>query len=403
MSEPFQAVKVSERVYWVGAVDWNIRDFHGYQTGRGSTYNAFLVTGESNILIDTVKKPFFDEMLSRVRSVIGDAGIDCIVSNHAELDHAGALPDAVRNLGPKKILTSKMGARALHDHFGTGLDLSIVKDGESRSIGGIDFTFLETKMLHWPDSMVTYLPGDRVLFSQDGFGMHLASTERFSDEIPNEILEQEGAKYFANILLPFSPLVTKLIERIKSLDLRIDILAPDHGPIWRKDTGRMPELWAKWALQKPKAKAVIVFDSMWQSTETMAKAIAEGLVENGISARFMPLQVFHRSDVATELLDAAGFFAGSSTLNKHLLPRMADVLTYIKGLKPRNKMGAAFGSFGWSGEGSQQVHEMLESMGVEMVGAPLAARYVPDANDLESCRQLATQAATRIFEHIEDK
>ncbi len=402
MSESFRAVRIADRVHWVGAIDWNLRNFHGYRTGRGSTYNAYLITGDVTVLVDTVKKPFFDEMLARVRSVIGDRSVECVISNHAEMDHSGALPKVVDALKPGKVYASRMGVKALRDHLGSGLALTEVKDGEELRLGDLDLVFLETRMLHWPDSMVTYFPADRVLFTQDGFGMHLASSERFADELPDSVLEHEGAKYFANILLPYAPLVSRLIDRMKDLNLTIDVLAPDHGPIWRKDIGRMPALWGQWAKQKPTEKAVLVYDSMWGSTEAMAKAIAEGLVHGGVSARVMSLESSHRSDVAAELLDAAALFAGSSTLNNNLLPLMADVMTYLRGLKPKNKLGAAFGSFGWSGEGARQAHEMLSAMGMEILADPITVRYVPQPEDLEKCREFGGEAAARIKTFVKE-
>jgi len=403
MSNVFNAVRISDHVHWVGAVDWEIRDFHGYETGRGTTYNAYLVTGDETVLIDTVKKPFFGEMMSRIASVMGPGRIDYLISNHSEMDHTGALPETVSALKPKKVFASAGGKKALFDHFGEAFDVTTVKDGESLKLGGLDFTFLETRMLHWPDSMVTFLANDRILFSQDGFGMHLASSERFADELPDPILEHEGARYFANILLPYSSLVLKLLERVTALNLPLQILAPDHGPVWRRDILRMPGLWGGWARQKPTAKAIIVYDTMWQSTGRLARALSEGLIEGGISTKVMPLEACHRSDVATELLGAAALFAGSPTLNNHLLPRMADLLTYLKGLKPKNLVGGAFGSYGWSGEGAKQVKEILSAMGVEMLFDEINVRYVPKPEDLLKCRSLGLEAAERIQRSVKDQ
>ncbi|MFC1888500.1 FprA family A-type flavoprotein [Thermodesulfobacteriota bacterium] len=397
MSGPFKAVKVTDSVYWVGAIDWAIRDFHGYSTSRGTTYNAFLILADKITLIDTVKAPFKDEMLSRIASVVDPGKIDIIISNHSEMDHSGCLFDVIEAVKPEKVFASLMGVKALSAHFHRDDEVEALKDGDTLSLGNMTLSFLETRMLHWPDSMFTYLAEERLLFSQDGFGMHLATTERFADEIDEEVLLWEGAKYFANILLPFSPFVLKLLDRVEGLDLVIDIVAPDHGPIWRKDIDRVLALYSGWASRRPTAKAVVTYDTMWQSTALMARTICEGLTTGGATAKLLPLASSHRSDVATEILDAGALLVGSPTMNNHLFPTVADVLTYLKGLRPRNLVGAAFGSHGWSGEGAKQAEEMLTTMNVEMLGT-IQTQYVPDDETLGRCFSLGELVAKRLLE-----
>ncbi|MBW1980905.1 MAG: FprA family A-type flavoprotein [Deltaproteobacteria bacterium] len=396
MNAPYKAIKVSDHVYWVGAIDWGIRDFHGYATYRGTTYNAFLVTADKLTLIDTVKRPFQEELLSRIRSVVDPRDIAYLVSNHAEMDHSGSLVGVLEAIQPEKVFASVMGAKALKDHFHLDQEIVPVKDGSDLSLGNLHLSFLETRMLHWPDNMFSYLAEDRLLFSQDAFGMHLASSERFADEIDPGILEYEGAKYFANILLPFSPLVTKLLEKVGQLGLQIDIIACDHGPIWRRDLDKILSWYATWAKQKPTMKALIVFDTMWHSTALMAESIAEGLVTGGANPKLLPLKANHRSDVATELLDAGALLVGSPTLNNNMFPTVADVLTYLKGLKPRNLVGTAFGSYGWSGEAVAQVRGILEAMKVELVGDGLRVKFVPDRETLGRCYDLGIAIADRL-------
>jgi len=389
VSQPFEAVKVSDRVWWVGAVDWGIRDFHGYATSRGTTYNAYLVLADKVTLIDTVKAPFMDEMMSRIASVVEPARIDYIISNHSEMDHTGCLPQVMAAAGPEKVFASKNGVEALEAHFRLGGRVTAVADGETVSLGDARVTFVETRMLHWPDSMVSYLSGDGILFSQDGFGMHLASTERFADAIPRDVLRHEAAKYYANILLPFSPLVTKTVAKLKGLNLPLAMIAPDHGPIYREDLGWIIDLWAEWAQQRPAGKAVVAFDTMWGSTDAMARAVAEGLLAGGAeSVKVMPLASCHRSDVATELLEAGALVVGSPTINNQMFPTVADLLVYLEGLKPRNLVGATFGSYGWSGEAVAKIEEWLGRMKVDLVAEGVKARYVPDAEALAACRTL---------------
>jgi len=332
MGEAFRSVKVTDNVYWVGAVDWAVRDFHGYLTGRGSTYNAYLVMADKITLIDTVKKPFRHELISRISSVVDPGKIDYIVSNHSEMDHSGCLPEIMETVQPEKVFASAMGVKALGEHFNINRELVPVKDGETVSLGNMNLTFLETRMLHWPDSMVSYLAEDNLLFSQDGFGMHLASSERFADELPDDVIEYEAVKYFANILLLYSPLIDKLLERIQSLGIQIDIIAPDHGPIWRNDIDKILGIYARCAAQKPANKAVILYDTMWGSTELMARAIAEGLTDSGTKVKVISLRASHRSDVPQELIDAGALVVGSPTINNGIFPTVADVLTYLKGL-----------------------------------------------------------------------
>ncbi|MEJ2745116.1 MAG: FprA family A-type flavoprotein, partial [bacterium] len=320
----FNAVKISERVYWVGAIDWSIRDFHGYSTRRGTTYNAYLVMGEKVILVDTVRAPFKDELLSRIASVVDPKRIDYIISNHSEMDHSGCLAKLIELVQPERVFASAMGVKTLTDHFNLGQGIQVVKDGERIRLGNVDLVFAETRMLHWPDSMVTYLPDDALLFSQDAFGMHLASSERFDDEISGDLLKFEAGKYYANILMPFSALVAKLPEKLKQNGIAPKIIAPDHGPIWRRGVATILEWYERWAARRPARKAVIVYDTMWGSTHRMARAIEEGLTDGGVSTKLLKLGANHRSDAATELLDAGALLVGSPTINNGIFPTVAD-------------------------------------------------------------------------------
>jgi flavorubredoxin len=398
MNDIFKAVRISDHVWWVGAIDWNIRDFHGYMTKRGSTYNAYLIMADKVTLMDTVRAPFLDEMMQRIASVINPGDIQYIVSNHSEMDHSGCLPDIIDAVKPEKIYASAMGAKTLQEIFHRELPLIPLKDGDRLSLGNMTLSFLETRMLHWPDSMFSYLAQEQVLFSQDAFGMHLASSQRFDDEMDPAILRYEAATYFANILTPYAALITKLLGRVADAGLNFKTIAPDHGPVWRKGIQEILNRYAEWAAQQPTRKAVVVYGTMWHSTEKMALGITEGLLAGGIDVKLMSMDACHRSDVAYEILDAGALIAGSSTLNNNMLPGMADVLTYLKGLKPKNLLGAAFGSYGWSGEASRQIHEMLSEMKVELIGDPVQTRHCPDAIVLARCYDLGRQIAEKLHE-----
>jgi len=394
MNAPFTAVKITEDVYWVGAIDWSLRDFHGYSTGRGTTYNAYLVVAKDVTLIDTVKVPFRDEMFGRIRSVIDPAKIRYIISNHSEMDHTGCLPEAAAWIKPEKIFASANGVKALDAHFHGAVAATAVANGEELSLGNKTVRFIETKMLHWPDSMFSYLVEDQVLFSQDGFGMHLASTERFDDQIDRGTVLYEAAKYYANILLPFAPMVSLALKKAETLPLKL--IAPDHGPVWRRDIDLIVDLYANWAAQRPGRKAVIVYETMWGSTGAMAKAIEDGLVAEGVSVKSMRLKENHRSNVATELLGAGALIVGSPTLNNQMFPTVADMLTYLKGLKPKNLVGAVFGSYGWSEAAVRQLADAMGELQIKLVAEPLSVQYVPDEAALIKCRELGQQIAQSI-------
>jgi len=400
MNNTFKAVQVTEDVWWVGAIDWNIRDFHGYRTGRGSTYNAYLVLADKITLIDTVKAPFREEMMERIASVVDPGKIEYIVSNHSEMDHSGSLPQVIAAVNPKKVFASVVGAKTLAELFPNPGEITPVKDGETFSLGNRTLTFLETRMLHWPDSMFTYLNEEQLLFSQDAFGMHYASLERFADGCDPAVLAYEAATYYANILLPYSLQVLKLIEKVKSAKLSFKIIAPDHGPIWRKETDGILGRYARWAAQKPEGRAVVVYATMWHSTERMARAISEGLAAGGLRVKVMSMDEVHRSDVMYELLCAGAVAVGSPTLNNHMLPNMADILTYMRGLKPRNMIAAAFGSYGWSGEAVREIEEVLTEMKLEKTGEGIRVKNVPDAEALSRCydlgKDMAGQALSRL-------
>jgi len=400
MADIYSAIKISEHVYWVGAIDWSIRDFHGYTTPHGSTYNAYLVMADKITFIDAVKAPFMDEMLARVSSVVDPLKIDYIVSNHSEQDHSGCLLKVIDRVKPEKVFASMTGVKTLKDIFHDNYNILPVKDGETLNLGNMDLKFMETRMIHWPDSMFSYLEKDGLLFSQDAFGMHLATFERFADELPTDMLEYEAATYYANIVLPYSPVVLKTLEKVASSGWAIKIFAPDHGPVWRKDLNFIVDLYKKWAQQKPANKAVVVYATMWHSTEIMAKAIAESMAESGVRVKLLSMNEAHRSEVVYEILEAGAFIAGSPTLNNNMLPQMADVMTYLKGLKPANLIGAAFGSYGWSGESVRDLEAILKEMKVDIIADPIAVKHVPGKDVLDKCSELGKAIAAELKKRI---
>ena len=389
-------IEIAKGIYGVGVNDWNIRDFHGYSTLQGTSYNAFLIIDDKIALIDTVKKRFADQLIENIAEIVDSKKIDYVISNHTEMDHSGGLPRVMHKIGEDKpIYCSKMGAKNLARHFSQKWNYHAVKTGEELSLGNRTLAFLETRMVHWPDSMFTYLKEDKILFSSDGFGQHYAGHERFDDQIGDEIM-WHAKKYFANILLLYSPLILKLLQKVTDLGLEIDMICPDHGIIWRKDPGKILGAYAKWATQEPEKKALVVFDTMWHSTETMADVIAAGIANEGVVVRPMHIRSTHRSDIMTEVLDAAAVIVGSPTINNQLFPTVADFLTYMKGLKPQNKIGAAFGSYGWSGESVKLINKELEAMKFDIIDQGVRIQYVPDQDGKDACFELGRKIGKAI-------
>ena len=399
MESAFTARRITENVWWVGAIDWELRNLHGYLTSEGSTYNAYLVLGSEPILVDTVRAPFHDEMMDRIRSVIDPSQIRHVISCHAEMDHSGSLPELLEEISPEAIYASYQGTKALAEHFHWDREIRAVKTGDRLELGDRTIRFVETRMLHWPDSMFAFLEGDDVLFSNDAFGMHLATAERFADELGEDLLRAEAAKYYGNILMPFSKRVLRLIDQLPDLDLPIRVIAPDHGPVWREEPFPIIDWYGRWARRETRDKALVIYSTMWKSTVRMAHAVAEGLETGGLEVKLMPLEGSHRSDVATEVLDAAALVVGSPTLNGQVYPTVADVMTYLKGLKPANLVGAAFGSYGWSGEAVPHLEKILsEEMKARIPAPGVRVRYVPTTEDLARCRDLGAAVSIAVKE-----
>jgi len=389
--------KIAAGIYDVGVIDWNIRDFHGYSTDQGTSYNAYLIVDEKVALIDTVKAPFADQLIDNISQIIDPRKIDVVVSNHTEMDHSGALPRIMQRVGEDKPLyCSKMGARNLAQHFPQAWNYHPVKEGEDLSLGKRTLSFIETRMIHWPDSMFTYLKEDHILFSSDGFGQHYASFDKFDDQASPELMTQ-AKKYFANILLLYAPRILKLVEKVVASGIQIDMICPDHGVIWRQDPGKIIGAYLQWSRQEAEKKAVVVYDTMWKSTETMANAIAEGISSTGVRVKPIHIRSSHRSDIMTDVLDAAAVVVGSPTLNNQMFPTVADLLVYMKGLKPANKIGGAFGSYGWSGEAVKLVAAELAAMKFTMVQGGPRLQYVPDNGGIEACVEYGKQIGAAVI------
>ncbi len=381
-------IEIAPGIYDVGINDWNISDFHGYSTPFGTSYNAYLVLDEKIALIDTVKSGFADELFFNISKVVDPKKIDLVISNHTEMDHSGSLARVMHRIGEDKPLyCSKMGEKNLQRHLHRKLNYQPVANGQELTTGRRSFTFLETRMVHWPDSMFTYLKEDRILFSSDGFGQHYAGFDKFDDQAGSEAMAQ-AKKYYANILYLYSPLVKKLLVAIEEMNLNIKMIAPDHGVIWRSEIPKIIDKYKKWSSGYAEKEALVIYDTMWNSTEKMGLAIAQGLDEEGIKTKVLNLRYTHYSDVITDVLEAKAVILGSSTLNNGMLPRMVSFIMYMKGLKPLNKIGASFGSFGWSGEAVKMMNEIMESLHFDIIDDGLRFKYIPVEEQLAQCVEL---------------
>jgi len=389
-----KAVEIKPNVYWVGGIDWNLRDFHGYKTQRGTTYNAYLIVDEKITLIDTVKHYLFDEMMSRIRDVVDPSKIQVVVSNHVEMDHSGGLPRLLPMIPDALLITSKNGEKGLGAHYHADWNMRAVEMGEELSIGERTLTFFPAPMVHWPDSMETYCPEDRILYSNDGFGQHIASTERFADEVGFDIAMEEAAKYYANIVLPYGPQVRKLMGALAGAP--VDMIATGHGLIWRERLDELLAAYARWAANETVPRAVIVYDTMWGSTARMAEALREGLEAEGVPVTMGNLQTTHISSTMRPLLEARGILVGSPTLNSRVFPSVAGALTYVTGLKPRNRLALAFGSYGWGKQGVTEVAEACQKAGWQMPVEPVAVQWRPTEDDLAQVRQAGARFARAI-------
>ncbi|MDD5616918.1 MAG: flavodoxin domain-containing protein [Candidatus Methanoperedens sp.] len=380
-------VELKDGVYWVGVVDWNIKKFHGheYSTHRGTTYNCYLIVDEKVALVDTVWGPYSQQMIENIQKIIDIKKIDYVIANHAEVDHSGGLPELMKLIPNATVVVSEKGNESIFKHHQENWKFRVVKSGESISLGKNNLVFVAAPMLHWPDSMFTYLTGKNILMPNDAFGMHYASSGRFNDEVDMIEVYQEALKFYANILTPFSDLVIKKIDEFKKLNIPVDIIAPSHGIIWRKDPLQIVNKYYEWATQKNDGSAVIIYDTMWNATDKMAKAISEGLEIEGVKFKLFNMAVSDRNDVLSEVFKTKGIIIGSPTLNNGLLPTIKPILEDLKGLKFKNKVGAAFGSYGWSGENVKLIEETLEKAKIKKLQDGIKVKWQPTKDELKMC------------------
>jgi anaerobic nitric oxide reductase flavorubredoxin len=380
-----RSVPITESIDWVGAIDWDLRDFHGYDTPLGTTYNAYVVRGsEKTALVDTVKVPFVPELLARIAHVVDPSDIDLIVVNHVEPDHNGGLPLVAEACPDAEIVASGSGVRAVaayHDGFEVR---GLAKD-EVIDLGGLTLRFLPMPMVHWPDSMFTWCEERRTLMPNDAFGQHLASSERFADEIGASVALEAAEVYFANILMPLTKQVGKAVEKVVEAGWAPEIIAPSHGVAWRDDdVSALLDSYGGWVSGETTERVTIAFSTMWESTRELAHAIADGVAQEGVDCRVFDLAGSPHAEIAHHLLSSRALLLGSPTLHHGMLYRASGFLTYLEGLKPAGKLGGVFGSFGWGGGAAEAMRERMEAIGLEMIEEDLTVRFRPTAEDLDA-------------------
>jgi flavorubredoxin len=391
---------VKNNIAWVGKIDWELRKFHGneYSTHRGSTYNSYLVREDKVALIDTVWAPFAKEYAGDLTKTISLDKIDYIIANHAEIDHSGALPEIMNSIPETPLYCTANGVKSLKGHYHRDWNFKPVKTGDRLSLGAKELIFIEAPMLHWPDSMMCYLTGDNVLFSNDAFGQHYASSGIYNDAVDQEELFAECIKYYANILTPFSPLVTKKINEILALKLPLDMICTSHGVIWRKNPAQIVEKYLRWADGYQENQLTIIYDTMWNGTRVMAEKIAAGIneVNKGIAIKLYNAAVSDKNDIITEVFKSKAVGIGSPTINQGILSSIASMLEQIKGLKFKNKKAFAFGCYGWSGESVRQLSGELTSAGFAVINDGIKALWYPDAESAQACVEFGKKIAQKI-------
>ncbi|MFA7100122.1 MAG: anaerobic nitric oxide reductase flavorubredoxin [Eubacteriales bacterium] len=389
---------VKNNVYWVGKSDWELKTFHGhdYSTHKGSTYNSYLIEEEKRVLIDTVWAPFAKEFVNNLESERALYNIDFVVANHGEVDHSGGLCALMEKIPGKPVYCTANAVKSLKGQYHKDWDFRVVKTGDKINIGnGKELIFVEMPMLHWPDSMATYLSKDNILFSNDAFGQHLATDRLFNDQAEDCALFEEAIKYYANILAPFSALVKKKLGEIAALNLPIDIIAPSHGVIWRDNPAQIVDLYAKWSDNYQENKITVIYDTMWNGTKTLAECIAAGIekADGDVSVSVRNLSKSDENDLVTEVFRSKTLVFGSPTVSGSVLHHAAGFLSFLKGLKFKNKKAASFGCYGWSGEGVKHLNEMLSGAGFELINEGLKCLWNPDGDMKEKAAAFGGEIA----------
>ncbi len=392
--------KITDKVTWVGKVDWELKKFHGheYSTTKGSSYNSYLIQDKKTVLIDTVWQPYDEEFVKRLKEEVDLKQIDYIIANHGEIDHSGALPELLREIPDTPIYCTQRGAKILKGHYHEDWNFVTVKTGDTLEIGENKLIFVEAPMLHWPDSMFTYMTGENILFSNDAFGQHYASESLYNDKVDHAELYEEAIKYYANILTPFSPMVIRKIKEVLEFNLPVDMICTSHGIIWKENPAQIITKYLEWADSYKENQITIIYDTMWNATRKMAEAITRGIlkIDKEVTIKLMNAAIEDKNDIVTQIFKSKAILVGSPTVNNRYLHSLGGILEMVKGLKFKMKKAAAFGSYGWSGEGVKLLTEDLKSAGFEIINAGVQSLWVPDLTEEEKLIEYGVEFAKNI-------
>ena len=392
-------LEIKKNIYWCGIRDWGLGVFHGHElsTHRGSSYNSYLIKDKKTVLVDTVWDPYKEQFVENLEKNVGLANIDAIVINHIEPDHGGSLGLLMEKIPNTPIYCTKNGSEIIKKYFGKDWNFNIVKTGDTLDLGEYKLKFVEMQMIHWPDSMLEYVEGAKLVISNDAFGQHYCGVSMFNDEVDKCELYQEAIKYYANILTPFKPLIKKKIAQIVALNLDFDMIAPSHGVIWRDNPLQIIEKYDEWSDPNyNEGYVAIIYDTMYHATRYMAEAIASGIEEEGVKFKIYNAATIDKSDLNAEIFKANAVLIGSSTVNNTVLRPIASLLDEIKALKMKNKLAVGFGSYGWSGEAHKIISEKLSEAGLSICAEPLGFRYKPSSEEINQCVELGKNIANQI-------
>ena len=387
---------VKNNVSWVGYIDWELEKFHGddYSIMNGSSQNAYLLEEEKTVLIDTVWTPHRFDFVENLKKEIDLKKIDAVIANHGECDHSGSLTALMAEIPDVPIYCTANAVKSIEGQYGKqNWNFHIVKTGDSLEIGnGKKLIFVEMRMLHWPDSMATYMTGDNILFSNDAFGQHYAVEELFNDKANQCLLNKEAMKYFANILNPFAAILTKKLEEIGKLNLPIEIIAPSHGAIWRDNPLQIVTKYAEWANAYQENQITVIYETMWEGTTKIAHAIASEIATQSPETvvKVFNIAKADKNEIMTEIFKSKAIALGSPTVSNSILSSVAGLLEFTKQLKFKNKKAAAFGCYGWSGESVKILQEKLKDSGFSVIDENIKAMWVPTEEDLGKIPALVT-------------
>ena len=392
--------QITKDVFSVGVIDWNMRNFHGntFITKNGVTYNSYLINDNEPALIDVVHKGFEDEFIKNILEIISPEKIKHVILNHLEPDHSGAIEYMAKVLKNAKFYGTAKLKEGLLKYYDLNIEINVVKTGDKINLGNNTLTFVEVPMVHWPDSMITYCPEKKILFSNDAFGQHIATNKTFTDEIKQDILWQEVAKYYANILWPLGPMIEKSVNNLLTMNLPIDFVAPSHGLVWKSNINKVIEKYLSWTKNEVKNKVVVVYETMWGSTQIMAREIVRALTNNNIEVKMFDIAKTDFAEVAYEMLEAKAFVIGSSTHDNEMLAYIAGYMHFLKGMKPKNRIAVSFGSFGWAGGAVKEIATNLSSFGIEVIDQ-ISAKFKPNKEEIEKCYQAGEKLSKALLEH----